>query len=220
MTKANYGSIANNGLMTLNGHVLCSIDTETTGLRAGYHDIVEVAVVPLDAQLRPMNILPFHTTIRPKDRYADSWTEEAAKAHGHKREDLMLHGVEAFKAADLFEAWVNKLELAPYKKIAPLGKNWGFDRGFLEDWLGPKTFNGIFWHRARDLSPVVHFLNDQAEFDGLKPPFPQTDQENIRGRLKIPTRKAHRAIDDALTLAECYRAIVRREFPWSDSEGA
>ena len=207
--------VGNQGLETLNGNVLCAIDTETTGLKAGYHDIIEVAVVPLNADLKPMpGILPFHTLIRPKLRYDDSWTEEAEKVHGLKLSYVQMHGVDPYRAADLFEVWLQRLELAPYKKIAPLGKNWTFDASFLIDWLGPKTFQGMFWHRARDLTPVVHFLNDQAEFDGEKVPFPQTGQEEIRGRLKIPPRTAHRAIDDALTLAECYRAIVRREFPW------
>lgn len=220
MTKSS-SKVGNQGLMNLNGHVMCAVDTETSGMKAGYNDIIEVAVVPLNADLRPMpGVLPFHTIVRPKMRYPDAWTEEAEKVHGHKLEDVMLHGVEPFRAADLFDTWFQRLELAPYKKIAPLGKNWGFDRGFLEDWLGPKTFNGIFWHRVRDLQPVVAYLNDQAEFDGEACPFPQTAQEDIRARLKIAPRKAHRAIDDALVLADCYRAVIKREFPWSGMENA
>lgn len=220
MTKSNT-YISNQGLMNLNGNVMCAVDTETSGFKAGYHDIIEVAVVPLNADLRPMpNVIPFHTIIRPKLRYPDSWDSGAERVHGLKLEYVLMHGVLPERAADLFERWVEKLELPVNKKLAPLGKNWGFDRGFLEDWLGEKSFNAIFWHRVRDLSPLVLALNDQAEFEGKRCPFPQTGQEEIRSRLKIPPRQAHRALDDALILAECYRAIIRQDFPWSDWEEA
>ena len=37
----------------LNGNLLCSVDTETTGLRAGYHELIQLGVVPLDGDLKP-----------------------------------------------------------------------------------------------------------------------------------------------------------------------
>lgn len=201
--------VGNQGLMNLNGHVMCSIDTETTGLTPGKHDIIEFACVPLDADLRPMDVVPFHTTIRPKMRFPDSVSEEAMNVNGLKIDELLMSGLEPFRAAELFEQWVENLQLAPYKKIAPLGKNWPFDRGFINDWLGPLTTDSLFWHRYRDLSPVALYLNDKAEFDAVPCPFPQTGLGEIRNSLKLPPVKQHRALDDALSVAECYRAMLK-----------
>jgi len=203
-------------MVTLNGHVLCAIDTETTGLVPGYHDIIEIAVVPLDEYLKPIQMLPFVTFIRPKDRYPDSWTQGAYEQHGISKTVLLESGLEPHRASDLFEEWVAKMNLAPGKKIAPLCKNWPFDKAFIADWLGPKTLDALFWYQARDLGPVVHFINDVAEFNHQKPPFPQQSLQAVRGALKIPPNKAHRALDDALTLAECYRRCVVGEVPGRD----
>ena len=49
-----------------NGHQLCAIDTETTGLEAGYHEIVEIAIIPLDSEIKPRtDVLPFNIFIKP-----------------------------------------------------------------------------------------------------------------------------------------------------------
>lgn len=208
MSKSYTGAAAD-GLMNLNGNVMCSIDFETTGLVAGYHDAIEVAIVPVGMDLRPSKkVVPFVTLLRPKDRYPDSWTEEAARVHKIKREELAIHGREPFKAADDFEVWVQKLGLGPNKKIAPLAYNWPFDRSFLIDWLCPKTFDFWIWHRYRDALPLVLALNDRAEQDGRDCPFPQTGLQDVRSRLSIPECSAHRALGDALVHIEVYRELM------------
>lgn len=209
MSKANYGPVGSRGLVNLNGHVMCAVDTETTGLVAGHNDIIEVAVVPLDAALEPMSgVIPFVTLLKPKDRQPDSWTEEAARVHRITKEMLLVNGVDPWRAAELFEKWMERLHLAPGKKIAPLAWNWRFDAGFIEDWLGPKTYNDFFWNRARDGMPVVQYFNDRAEFEGRKPAFPQTSLQEVRARFGIPQSEAHRALGDALTTAKVYRKLI------------
>jgi DNA polymerase III epsilon subunit-like protein len=60
MTKT-YG-----GLVHLNGNLLASVDLETTGKRAGYHEPIQIAVVPLNSDLRPLDgVRPFYSTIKP-----------------------------------------------------------------------------------------------------------------------------------------------------------
>lgn len=212
MSKS-YSGAAADGLMNLNGHVLCSIDTETSGLVAGYNDIIEVAIVPLGADLKPSRVVtPFVTLLRPKDRYPDSWTEEAQRVNGISREELAIHGVEPFKAADRFEEWVQRLGLGPHKKVAPLAFNWPFDSGFVRDWLCPKTYDMWIWHRYRDVMPLVLALNDKAEWSGRDCPFPQTSLQDVRARLKIPECSAHRALGDALVTIEVYRELMERDW--------
>jgi DNA polymerase III epsilon subunit-like protein len=38
----------------LNGNLLASIDLETTGLQAGYHEPIQIAVAPLNSDIRPL----------------------------------------------------------------------------------------------------------------------------------------------------------------------
>lgn len=205
----NYGAAAADSLMNLNGNVLCSIDFETTGLVAGYHDAIEVAIVPVDCDLQPSKkVPPFVYLLRPKDRHPDSWTEEAARVHKISREKLIIEGVEPFKAADAFVDWVQRLGLGPNKKIAPLAYNWPFDRGFLHDWLCPQTFEMWIWHRYRDAMPLVLALNDKAEMDMRDCPFPQTGLQDVRARLQLPQNTAHRALGDALTHIDVYRELM------------
>lgn len=201
--------VTNDSLTHLNGDVLCAIDTETTGLEAGHNDIIEVAVVPIDSQLDPMkDIVPFVCLIQPKDRYPDSWTEEAYKVHGISREHLMKHGVGPWRAADTFEEWFKRLNIAPEKKIVPLGFNYPFDKNFIFDWLGPKTHQLLFGHRYRDVMPVVNYLNDLAAMELRPAPFPQQGLQNIRKYLGVESTVTHRALDDAMTTIKCYKKLM------------
>ncbi|MBN2022375.1 MAG: hypothetical protein JW809_06230 [Pirellulales bacterium] len=52
MARARYG--VNAGLVHLNGNLLASIDLETTGLQAGHHEPIQIAVVPLNSGIRPL----------------------------------------------------------------------------------------------------------------------------------------------------------------------
>lgn len=213
MGKWGYGVAGNVGLMNLNGNVLVSVDTETSGLVAGHHDILEVAFVPLDAKLEPMkDVIPFHTLIRPKKRFPDSIDPEAMKRNGIRMEEVLLHGVDPWRAADYFEQWVERLCLAPNKKLYPLAHNWPFDREFVRDWLAPKTFESLIHFDYRDTMPNVKYLNDKAEFEGRKCPFPQTSLQDIRAKLGIPVQVAHRALDDAITTAKVYRKLMDLNF--------
>ena len=45
-------------MLTLNGHVLAGVDLETTGEIDGYHEIIQVAVLPLTAHLDPWDKSP------------------------------------------------------------------------------------------------------------------------------------------------------------------
>ncbi len=196
------------GMGHLNGDVLCSIDFETTGFIAGYHDPIEVAIVPLGADLDPMkDVLPFHTLM--KIQRPQNVDPAAMRVNKIKPEDLEMHGLMPSRAAALFEAWFSRLKLAPGKKIAPLGKNWPFDRDFMREWLGPTTLQTLFYHRYRDVGPVVHFFNDRADFQCEPIPFPQTALEDIASRMQMSfVNRAHSALDDALMTARIYKQLM------------
>jgi DNA polymerase III epsilon subunit-like protein len=48
-------------------NLLASIDLETTGLQAGYHEPIQIAIVPLNSDIRPLEgVRSFYTTIKPE----------------------------------------------------------------------------------------------------------------------------------------------------------
>lgn len=195
------------GLQHLNGNVMCAIDTETTGLEAGVHDVVEVAIIPLGADLEVMRgVGAFHVYLKPKR--PQNVTEEALKINKLNMADLQINGLDPWVAADLFEDWFMKLGLVPGKKIVPLAQNWPFDREFIRDWLGPVTFNGLIDYHFRDTCPVAQFLNDRSAFQISTPPFPKVNLQYLASSLGIETNRAHSALDDALTCAKVYRKMM------------
>lgn len=206
--------VGNVGLANLNGDLIVAVDTETTGLKSGFHDIIEVAIVPLDAELVQMKkagerlVYAFDVLIKPKRPH--NIDPDAMKVNGIRLDDLELHGRDPFRAAEQFDAWFQSLGLSPGKKLVPLAKNWAFDAGFIKDWLGLECFNAIFHHRVRELSAVINFWNDRAEFQGEKPPFPRQALGMVAATLEVPQERGHRALDDALVTAECYRRLMRR----------
>lgn len=208
MTRRDASEAGNRSLMNLNGNLLCAVDTETTGLVAGFHDVIEVAVVPLDADLQPMKgILPFEMFLHPKR--PQNIAGEAMKVNGIDLAKVQVEGFDPWSGAERFDDWFrNKLCLAQGRKIAPLAMNWPFDSGFLKDWLGPSTFNDLFHYHYRDLGPVGKWMNDRAEFQAEQCPFPKSGLQYMAEKLGMVPERKHRAIDDALLLAKVYRATM------------
>src|SRR4030042_166775 len=137
------------GLQHLNGNLLCAVDCETTGLIPGKHDIWQICVLPLDADIKPLKtIMPFYVELRVKrPENIDHKAIKIAKVNWLEKQTRAL---EPFMAADLFDEWFEKLGLPLGKKIVPLGQNWPFDREFILEWLGHETFHQLFFPHYRD----------------------------------------------------------------------
>jgi len=103
------------GLVHLNGNLLASIDLETTGLQAGYHEPIQIAIVPLNSDIRPLEgVRPFYTTIRPD---FPERQEKAGYVHGLKIEDLILH---AQRPAKSKTCWWNGGKPSICRLVRPL----------------------------------------------------------------------------------------------------
>jgi DNA polymerase III epsilon subunit-like protein len=202
------------GLTHLNGDILCVIDVETSGHIPGFHDLLQICILPLDYKLDMWkDFAPFYMEIQPKrpENYgkATTWNdEEVAKKNRQLMAHAQVNGMDPYRAADLFDEWFAKLGLGYRKKIAPLAHNWPFDRGFVIDWLGEETFIQCIDPRYRDTMVVATFMNDQADFKTEPYPFNKVNLSWLAKQYNIDHSRAHDALADCWVTAQVYKRLV------------
>ena len=195
----------------LNGHLLCAIDTETTGLIPGKHEIFEICVLPLNSKLEvSRDHLPFNLKLRPEKVDDIQW--EALNVTQMDFMELCSTGMDKWEAADLFVSWYEKLGLADNKRIMPLAHNWVFDAPFIKEWLGFAEFNLRFDGRYRDTMSTALTINDQYDIKNEPCPFPKVKLSYLASCLKIEYDKTHNALDDCVLTAKVYKELVHQRY--------
>lgn len=213
-------------MIHLNGNLICSVDVETTGFIAGHHDLIQIAVLPLDIDLTPFKgAMPFYMNMKPKR--PENVEAEAMAVSRINFARLMQSSHDPWDAADLFDEWFEGLKrptanrraiLPEGKKLIPLAQNWVFDRGFIIDWLGMPSFDSMFHPWYRDTLAVAQYLNDEYSQNltnvfEAKVPFPKSNLAYLCSQLKVKNRQAHDALADTVATAEVYRKMVLRQIP-------
>ena len=197
----------------LNGDQICVMDVETTGLQVGYHEIIQIAILPIDSEYKiRSDVAPFYIKIKPN--YPERANPEALKKNKLRLAELVLKGVDREKSRDLLEDWTDKLKL-PFNKygsrrcrIVPLGHNLNFDIDFMKQWLGPENYNYLFAPTFRDTMIIGSYLNDRASMLAETVPFPKLTLAFMAGHLDIPTQRAHDALQDCLMTSRLYRKML------------
>jgi len=202
-----------NAMIHWNGNQLCAIDTETTGLDPNYHEIIQIAILPLDSNIRPRrDVMPFYIEIIPD--FPDRADPKAMEINRLNFTKIALRGHDREKAKDLLAEWIDTLGL-PYtkfgnrKRIVPLGQNYAFDRSFMMAWLGSEMYNEFFSYDYRDSKISASFLNDKAAMHAEKVPFSKTGLAWLSNKLNVVNEKAHDALQDCITTAEVYRRLTQ-----------
>lgn len=199
-------------MLHLNGNTLCAIDTETTGLIPGHHDIFQIAVIPLDFMLNPMKgVMPFQMYIKPlRPLNADVKAISMAQAD---YASICRNALHSDRVADLLDDWAKtRLMLPPNKRIVPLAFNWEFDKAFIREWLGPTMYDSLFHGTyVRDLLRIVNFCNDLAFAKQIPYPFNQLKLSAVCRKLDVEWSavKNHDAAFDAYATAKCYQKIIK-----------
>lgn len=195
----------------LNGNLLCSVDIETTGLRAGWHDLIQIAIVPLNGDLAPM-LEPFYITILPENPKRIS--KRAMQVNKIKLSDVTL---DKWDGQGLLEDWYDKtVKGNDFKKITMLGQNLNFDIPFIKEWMDydmdkPEVSNADAFfdtRNIRDTKRVAEYLNDLAYFKGEPFPFAKTNLKYLCNIFGIDSEGAHDALVDAINTAQVYRRLM------------
>lgn len=207
----------------LNDNILCVIDIETTGLIPGFNEIIEICVLPLDFALDPdRKLIPFSVEIAPtrldrvdpdihriqKQTTYNIDGETVCKSM-ERLEDIARRGLSAEKAGELFVDWFERLCLRPQKRICPIAHNWVFDRPFIVDWLGPKTFDYCFNPQYRDTMGMALFANDSADARGEPCPYPKVNLAYLCSQLQIERFGIHTALDDCVATAAVFKRLIQ-----------
>ena len=194
-------------IRSMDGHTLCAVDVETTGVLAGYHEIIQIACVPLNQHFKPCKERPpFYMNLCPD--FPERASQEATAKHGISIESLEDCPSQD-RGADLFVEWFKKLELPFGRRLVPLAHNWGFERGFLTHWLGLDGVYDYWQQLPRDTMALAASINDLYAWHGRKKPFYRLSLTALCKRFDIPLDNAHDALADCLATAKLYAAYMR-----------
>lgn len=195
-----------------NGDQLCVADIETTGLDPNWHEIVQLALLPLDSNINiRKDVLPFYIELIPDN--PERMDLESMEISKLKLAELALRGHDREKAKDLLVEWVKKLQLpctkyGTPKRVLLLGHNIVFDKPFIIKWLGLALFNEIFDSRVRDTMIAANYLNDRAAMHSEKVPFPKVNLAWMAKTFTISHERAHDALQDCIVTAEVYKKLL------------
>ena len=183
------------------GEIIAAIDIETTGLDPRYHDIIEIAVQPLDEAFEPSSDIPPFVA-RIKARRPQNASARAMEVNGLDLND----GDEYHEFLARLLAWQEEYRV---EKIRMLGQNADFDRSFIE--ANIPELGRMLGHRdLRDSQRLACAYNDLVRMKTGKPAFEKLGLSDLRKALGIEGSQEHRALDDALDAARVYKALLER----------
>jgi len=201
-----------NSMQHWNGSMMCAVDVETTGLDDRFHEICQVAILPLNSDLKPIQeILPLNLHIIPSG--PEVIDPEALSVTKMKMSEIMSYGVQMDRAVDMFVDWVERLPLPLTKggyrgRIIPLCHNESFDIGFIKGLLGQSLYDTYFHPRHRDTQSLSCSINDMYAMCGIKVRYSKNDLAWLARQHNVDTAGAHDALVDCKITAAVYKAMI------------
>lgn len=195
----------------MNNHLVCAVDVETTGTDPSFHEIIQLALLPLNSKFEGHNTyVPFDIKMVPD--HLERIDMKALEVSKTQLQDIIVTGIPQEKGRDLFEYWFQRLNLGHTRRIILLGhNNTFFDNAFIQKWLGPTSYATYFDARSRDVMTVCNYLNDLADVKQHNIPFPKMKLRDVANALQVELydTETHDALYDAMIAAKCYNKLLR-----------
>lgn len=191
----------------LNGHIFAAVDVETTGGVAGFHEIIQIAVIPLKSDLSINDsVPPYEAFLRPE--YPERSEAQALAVSGLSLDDLIVRGMSQERAAEDFTRWFESLDLPHDRRLVGIAHNYPMESSFIGAWLGNALYDSIFHFHHRCTMALALSLNDKAFFRGLPKLFDKVGLNDICTKLGVVNKHRHNATADSIACAEAYRLLL------------
>jgi DNA polymerase III epsilon subunit-like protein len=193
-----------------NGNLLSAVDVETSGLEPGWHEILQIAIQPLDSQIEPLEgVQPFYMNIKPE--YPERASKKAMSVNKLDLDWLLVHAPDQWKVAELLDEWWERLDLPINRTLMPLAHNWQYEAGFLKAWLGIEQTHQFFHPYARDTMETAIYLNDRAYMRGETILFDRLRLRDVCKHYGVTNEHEHDALGDVRATAAVYKHMVMEE---------
>lgn len=197
-------------LLNLNGNLLCAAEIITTGSRPGFHDIIQICLLPINASWEIHKaILPFFMDVAPKRPDNVNFDDLPKKVNRQRVFDSVTNGIEAYRAADLLQSWFDKIQFKFGKRISILAYDWNHKKQFLIDWLTPTKFEEYFDYRYRDPLPVSLYCNDVYDRRVSMLPFPKVHFAYLCSQTKTEHDGTVDCLSRCKYLIELYQRMLK-----------
>jgi hypothetical protein len=196
----------------MNNSVPCGIAIKTTGRDPKIHELLEIAIIPMNNRYEPQkDVLPFHFKFKPeadlvfeRSNQYDRW-----KISKEAYLDLLRDGLPAHYLVDCLDEWFHGVLAMPERKrIYPVAYNWPYIYSFLLTWLGWQTCHDYFDERFRDLLSMSLTINDMADLRMDHIPYPDNSFSYVCRCLRVTREVRFSALHDAAYTIEAYRRMI------------
>ena len=195
-------------------HQYVALDLETSGLSPQYDQVLQVAVVPMEAG----QIIgePYYKRVLPLDKFRIS-REALAAQIGEVTpdtlkkwwEDITRDGEESREVLEGLRQWALD---GGYDALPVVAHNASFDWGFFNQWV--YIWRVRMGHRS-PLGPLWICTKETAQ---RHPHFAGARSFNLdivsQGLGMPPRPKAHDALQDAILAGQVYHALTSGEIEW------
>lgn len=189
---------------------MCSVVVDRSGNRPDYNEIMQIAIVPFDANFKPI----FEPLI------LHMYPHHEERIETQRRDPIYYKAtLDPMDGAALFEDWFRKHVLSNgYYRIAPLGFKIDRDYEFIKHWMlydettsPSKSYADDFFNMsmARDIKKIAIYFNDLYYMRGEQIPFAKTTLAQIAYMFKLEDNTTRDIYIKAILIAQIYQQFLK-----------
>jgi len=183
--------------MNKNKAIFCAFDTETTGLKENYNEVISFAGVLLDKDLKVINHLEAHAHPDHMDRFHP----EAQRVNGYTQEEWDKKGA---TNQQVFQRKVQNF-LTGYRHLYPIGHKISFDERFIRTLIGKEFYNRVFSYHKLDTISIALFCDLVA----FQRPHNAYALKPLCQRFGIELSTAHDAKSDIVATVKLFEYLIK-----------